>query len=282
MTVRRICRRILLVTVASAFIGAAASLAHADNTDQNNDGSRYAYGENVGWLKARPASEAYGPGGSGMQVSDTDVSGYLWGENIGWINLSCKNNGTCAGPAPNWGVKNDGAGHLSGYAWGENVGWISFSCQNSPSTCAGTGNYGVAISDYSVHAEHAQAGRFSGYAWGENVGWISFSCANTGSCASTGNYQVQTGAPDSDGDGYTDAQELLLSKDPNAYCAIMRADMNGDGTVDGLDLNLLARQYTQNVPPADARRDLNADMMLNGLDLGRLARVYLQNVSACS
>jgi hypothetical protein len=267
--------------VAAMLMAAVIKVASADNTDQNNDGSRYAYGENVGWLKARPASEPYGPGGAGMQVSDTDVTGYLWGENIGWVNLSCKNDSTCGGSAGNWGVKNNGAGQLSGYAWGENVGWISFSCQNNPSTCASTGSYGVTINNYTVHVEHAQAGKLSGYAWGENIGWLSFSCVNTGSCASTGNYQVQTGAPDSDGDGYTDAEEIALGKDPFTFCPIMRADLNGDHAVNALDLAMLAEQFLQNVPPADARRDLDGDGKVNSLDLASMATVFLANVAAC-
>src|SRR2546423_1252356 len=118
---------ILLHAVAlAAMFGAVTAVVSADNTDQSNAQARYAWGETVGWLKARPASEAYGPGGSGLEVSDTDLTGYLGGENGGWVNLSCKNNSTCAGPAGNWGVKNDGAGHLSGYAWAENAGWINF------------------------------------------------------------------------------------------------------------------------------------------------------------
>jgi hypothetical protein len=109
----------------------------------------------------------------------------MWAENLGWINMSCQNNNTCGGPGGNWGVTNDGAGHLKGYAWAENAGWISFSCQNNPSTCASTGNYGVTISP--------STGIFSGYAWGENIGWISLS--DTAPVA----YQVQTS--DTDGDG---------------------------------------------------------------------------------
>ena len=89
--------------------------------------------------------------------------------------MACKNKGTCG--AVNYGVTNDGAGHLAGYAWGENVGWISFSCRNSSTKCS-PGNYGVTI--------NTSTGVFSGYAWGENVGWITFSDT------SPVTYQVQT------------------------------------------------------------------------------------------
>src|SRR4030067_1169647 len=114
--------------------------ALAENIDPDNDGSQYAYGENVGWINFEPSQ------GEGVTVTDSAVTGKAWGENIGWINLS----------SATGGVVNDGAGNLSGYAWGENVGWINF---------APTGG-GVTINPVT--------GVFSGYAWGENVGWINF------------------------------------------------------------------------------------------------------------
>ncbi|MBW2664316.1 MAG: hypothetical protein JRD93_20655 [Deltaproteobacteria bacterium] len=115
----------------------------AENIDPDNDGSQYAYGENVGWLNAEPLSD----GGPGVEVTDSTLTGYIWGENIGWINLSPTNHG---------GVSNDGIGNLSGYAWGENVGWINF---------APTNGGGVTID---------VEGNFDGWAWGENIGWIHF------------------------------------------------------------------------------------------------------------
>jgi hypothetical protein len=113
----------------------------AQNIDPYNNGSKYAYGENVGWFNFKPTQ------GVGVTLRAGKVSGYVWQENIGWINLS---------PASYGGVIYDSGWNLSGYAWGENVGWIKF----NP-------NYGgVTIDD---------AGNFSGWAWGENIGWIHFS-----------------------------------------------------------------------------------------------------------
>ena len=117
------------------------STGYAGNIDPDLDDSRYAYGENVGWINFEPSL------GPGVTVTDSGLEGYAWGENIGWINLSPLNYG---------GVINDGRGNLSGYAWGENVGWINF---------APTGS-GVTIDP--------ATGVFSGYAWGENIGWINF------------------------------------------------------------------------------------------------------------
>ena len=121
-------------------------VASAANIDPDDDGSQYAYGENVGWLNFEPTQ------GGGVTVSDTELTGYVWAENIGWINLN---------PA-NGGVVNDGDGNLSGYAWAENVGWINF---------APTGS-GVIIDP--------ATGIFSGYAWAENVGWINFAPTGAG------------------------------------------------------------------------------------------------------
>lgn len=122
----------------------------AENIDPAGDDSRYAWGENVGWINAEPS----GDGGPGVKVDDFELTGYMWGENVGWISLSCRNDSSCGTTA--YGVINDGAGVLSGYAWSENVGWINF----APAMA------GVVID--------AATGEFSGEAWGENVGWIRF------------------------------------------------------------------------------------------------------------
>jgi hypothetical protein len=120
--------------------------ARAGNIDPYNNGSKYAYGENVGWFNFEPNLP---DANVGATVTDANLTGFIWAENIGWINLS-----------PHYGgVLNDGHGNLSGYAWGENVGWINFDPQFS-----GT-HYGVKID---------AAGSFSGYGWGENIGWINF------------------------------------------------------------------------------------------------------------
>ena len=199
----RLSARALAAAVVIGALAAVASRVLADNTDPRGAtifltnglaGSRYAWSENTGWLNARASTETYGPGGSGLQVTDTDVLGYLWGENIGWVNMSCLNDATCGGN--NWGVKNDGTGKLSGYAWAENAGWINFSCTTN-STC-GNVNYGITIDP--------ATGQFHGKAWAENLGWVSFNCADDASCGNV-QYAVQTGWPDSDGDGCKDSDE---------------------------------------------------------------------------
>jgi len=129
---------IILIVITAMFI---STNIFAQNIDPYNDGSKYAYGENVGWFNFKPTQ------GNGVTLHGGKVSGYAWQENIGWINLS---------PASYGGVTYDSGWNLSGYAWGENVGWIKF----NP-------NYGGVTID--------KAGNFSGWAWGENIGWIHFS-----------------------------------------------------------------------------------------------------------
>jgi hypothetical protein len=128
-----------LMFVMSLLAVICAGVGYAGNIDPDGDGSRYAYGENVGWIDFKPSS------GDGVTVGPTAVTGFAWGENTGWLSL---------GP-PAGGVLNDGVGRLSGFAWGENTGWLNFAPSGG----------GVVIDS---------CGGLSGTAWGENVGWVTF------------------------------------------------------------------------------------------------------------
>jgi hypothetical protein len=96
------------------------------------------------------------------------------------------------------------------------------------------------------------------------------------------------------GDGYANAQHTALGKDPTLYCVIMRVDYNGDGVVNGLDLNNLGKKYLQtytrvdppngvdvSVPMSTQRVDANGDLVINGLDLNILSKNYLKTASMC-
>jgi hypothetical protein len=134
-------RPIILFNVSLCLFLTIAAAVRAENIDPYEDGSQFAWSENVGWNNFEPSQ------GSGVTVRGGKVTGYIWQENVGWINLS---------PANYDGVTYDIGRHLNGYAWGENVGWINF----NPT-------YGGVSIDSS--------GIFSGWAWGENIGWIHFS-----------------------------------------------------------------------------------------------------------
>lgn len=88
-------------------------------------------------------------------------------------------------------------------------------------------------------------------------------------------------AVDLDGDGYSDAEEIALGKNPNVSCAIMRADVNHDGTVTIGDLAVVAGFNGKTVPPAPGRYDQNADGVINNLDLNAVSAAYLHSVSEC-
>ena len=88
---------------------------------------------------------------------------------------------------------------------------------------------------------------------------------------------------DIDGDGYSNAQEAALvpGKNPNAYCDIMRADVDSDRAVTILDMTLVAGQFLANVPPAPERLKQDADNAITILDLTKMANLFLEHVSAC-
>jgi hypothetical protein len=185
---------LLIVVVALAPIG-----AQAENIDPYDDGSRYAYGENIGWMNAKPL----GDGGDGVEVGHTRLTGYLWGENIGWVSLSCENTSSCG--RVNYGVANDGEGNLSGYAWSENAGWILFSCETR-GTCS-TVEYGVVIDPVT--------GEFSGRAWGENIGWVSFRSQGAVPFGVTTSWEAPVNDCywDHDNDGDVDGLNLAAERD---------------------------------------------------------------------
>lgn len=95
-----------------------------------------------------------------------------------------------------------------------------------------------------------------------------------------------TGVPlDLDDDGYSNAQEEALGKDPNVYCTAMRADVNSDGVVNILDLGAVAGFYQMGVPTAPQRYDQGPppmDNVINILDLSKMGSVYRQSVTTCT
>jgi hypothetical protein len=189
----------------------------SENIDPNNNGSKYSWGENVGWLNFGSRS--------GVTVTDANLTGYVWAENIGWIILDPNSDD------PNVGIKNDGTGLLSGYAWAENVGWINF----SPKVLGDPNHYGVTIDT---------EGYFRGWAWGENIGWIN---VNPQVPDDPNHYGVVTAWTtslyiDNDDLGRFCEQWLYEGSD-------LAADLDNDKNVNSSDYAYLAEKWLEKCPP---------------------------------
>lgn len=192
-----------------------ASLSLAENIDPCDDGSQYAYGENVGWVNFEPSQ------GPGVTISDANLTGYVWAENIGWINLDPND------VDPNTGVSNDGTGLLTGYAWGENVGWINF----NPKVPSDDTHHGVTIDS---------EGNFDGWAYGENIGWIHFRSQSPVA------YKVQTLWITSCVVDYDDLDRFVV--DWLEAGGEFPGDLDNNGSVDFLDYTVIGDLWLQLCP----------------------------------
>lgn len=197
--------------VTAVLIFFVAHTAWCDNIDPNNDGSKYAYGENVGWLN-------FGTRDGNVMVADANLTGYVWAENIGWINLN-----------PTYGgITNDGTGLLTGYAWGENVGWLNF----NPEVPGDPNHYGVTVDT---------EGDFDGWAYGENIGWVHLRATTPVA------YGVKTSWTTSlyvEFDDFARFANQWL--EPGSGLA---ADLDKDNDVDVEDLGILAEEWLKKCPP---------------------------------
>lgn len=192
--------------------------AFAENIDPDDDGSQYAYGENVGWINFEPGVVAADVGAT---VTGSEVTGLIWAENIGWINLDPNI------ADPNVGITNDGTGLLSGYAWGENVGWINF----NPKVPGDPRHYGVFIDEQ---------GNFGGRAWGQNIGWIHLRSSNPVS------YRVRTAWIGACRVGFDDLANFLQYW---LNIGDVPGDINDDDRVDLTDYTLFADWWLMLCPP---------------------------------
>jgi hypothetical protein len=92
---------------------------------------------------------------------------------------------------------------------------------------------------------------------------------------------VTVSSKDTDGDGYSDAQEEAIGKDPFTYCGAMRADVDGDGVVSILDMAQVAQWFGDSVPPAPRRFTQAGGTRISILDLARMATYLSRPVTSC-
>jgi hypothetical protein len=83
----------LLIVIPALVVGPT----RAENIDPDDDGSQYAWGENVGWISAEQDVNGDGVPDQGVFVEDFRVTGWMWGENVGWISMSCLTTQSCGG-----------------------------------------------------------------------------------------------------------------------------------------------------------------------------------------
>lgn len=199
---------------AAVFVVGLASIGFAARaTAQSNVDpvNKFAWAENIGWTNWLDADA----GADGVEVGSTFMSGFIWGENVGWINVG---DGTPVNGVSysnvlglDAGVNIDPDGTLHGMAWGENIGWVNFD--------------GGALATPPKPARIDCAAppglplaRLSGFVWGENVGWINL-----------------------------DHGIHFVSVD--AATTPIACDMNHDGLVDGLDIQLFSDFLLLASPP---------------------------------
>lgn len=166
----------------------------------------YAYGANLGWIKAT------GDGTNGAVIGQFYCTGLLWSANCGWISLGNgpTNHWQYANASSNdWGVNHDGQGRLRGYAYGANIGWIQFE------------------QTWGQPRVDLVTGVLSGYAYGANVGWISLSNAY----AVLQTTRLDAG-PDTDGDSLPDAFEYSHTNTLTALDGRAGHDADSDGATD--------------------------------------------------
>lgn len=173
-----------LLALAAVVLGAGSAGAQVtidETVNPDDDGSRWAWSENLGWLNAEPD----GDGGPGLETRFEEVHGWMWSENAGWISAHCENTGSCGNV--DYGIEvvtliEEDRVELRSWAWSENAGWMALACEATGS--CGSADYGVDI--------EVGTGVLRGWAWSENGGWVSFDCRNTGTCGNV-DYDVTIG-----------------------------------------------------------------------------------------
>ena len=106
----------------------------------------------------------------------------------------------------------------------------------------------------------------------------------TATATATATATPTAAATDTDGDGWTDAAEVMIGTDPDRDCGMNAnpADFNNDGFFTSSDLSQVAAPIGQSVPPASARTDIDPDPPDQAITSGDLSQVAGPIGQACS
>lgn len=207
---------------ASLIVGLWNTLAIAQSNI--DDGHKYAWCENVGWMNWRDANAA----NDGVVVGPDFLAGYIWAENVGWINLGSGNGPYANNNDTDFGVNILPGGDLEGFAWGENIGWINFDTR--------------AVAPYRARFDLC-VDRFGGHAWGENVGWINLDDAAHFVALGPDCHKGDVACDDLIGlRDYAEFKESVFGPGMDSDCPLF--DFDGDGDVDLADFAAFAASFT--------------------------------------
>jgi len=197
------------------------------------------------------------------------VRKWAWGTNIGWFNLRPAHGGVT--------VYED---HLEGYAWGENVGWVRMGTH----TGGGSYTYGnTSATDYGVNRD--PSGNLSGYAWGTNVGWINFAPSHGGVRIDpiTGSFTGHAWGENVGWIHFKNTGAFAYNVVATTVIAVTRGDINGDGSIDLLDVRLclqIAQGVLTGTPAQRAAADVDRDGDVDETDAEILAEYVIGMRSA--
>src|ERR1017187_1543590 len=221
--------------------GSLASGRAGTTIDTNN---AYAYGANIGWVKA------FADGTNGAVIGQFYCKGYIYSADVGWISLG-NSNGPANGYSysnlgTDYGINNPGgSGQLAGMAYGANIGWINFE------------------QTYGMPRVNLLNGNLTGYAYSANVGWISLS----NSFAVLQTDSISNGPLDGNGSGLPVAWEL-------EYFGATNINPNADPDGDGMS-NL--QEYQAGTNPTDPNSRLRITA-ISGNSVGSTATLTWTSV----
>jgi len=288
-----------------------SDICYAENIDPAADDHQYAWEENVGWLNAEPSggdgvevdgfkltgyiwAENIGwislscenTGSCGMVSYGVtndglgNLSGYAWAENVGWISFSCDNTSSCG--TVDYGVTIDpDTGEFSGYAWGENIGWINFEYTISTTYGVVTSwdgdSDGDGIEDSVEGTDDPDTDTIPNYLDLDSEGdlmtdaWENINILDP---------LFNDAFEDADNDGFINLREFYADTDPNdpssLGCDMCRSDLNGDGVVDDIDLDLIATDFGIVDFAGFCIACIDPDTDIDGIDLSIFTDDYLR------